>query len=375
MTKDRIAAIIAFIMSVVFAISLVASTLSYSEALNQKTSENAILTSSLAEKNSQINNLQNKAATDNKTIRSINTQMTNLQTQITAANDQINLLTNQTKVLQNQVQELTEIVNSTSTSEVKTLIFHVCEKGSGYTWGHLPNATYTYNQILALNKGIYNVLLLPEYQGDGNWTATLEWLKQNFAHIPIALSVFEGGSSNVPNRKLTTDQILDAVNALDVREIRIGEITSWYMTNLQPFPFDYVTGLLNFSRAHNLRVQWSEWEINYAVYPRIQNYITGYEDIVTVTFQTNNKLVEPFDGFLLTSGTFKLWGGSIQSWYWQERGQGSESDMPTSVLLEQTLAAKKLGASILQFEPYWYLFDNGEPKENLQILMAVLTSS
>jgi len=375
MARDRIAAIIAIIMSVLFAFSLVASTLSYSEGLNQKGTEIAELTSTLTGKNSQISDLQNKIATDNTTISSLNTEIASLQNQITSANSQISSLTNQTKILQNQVQDLTEIVNSSSASEVKTLIFHVSEKGPGYTWGHLPNATYTYGQILNLNNGKYNVLLMPEYQGDGNWTATLEWLKQNFVRIPISLSVFEGGSNSVPNRKLSTDQILDAVNTLDVRELRIGEIVSWYMSNLQPFPVDYVAGLLNFSRAHNLRVQWSEWEINYGVFPRIQSYITGYEDIVTVTFQTNNKSVEPFDGFLLTSGTFSQWGGSIQSWYWQERGYGSESDMPTSVLLEHTLAAKKLGATILQFEPYWYLFDNGEPRENLEILMAVLTSS
>jgi hypothetical protein len=216
--------------------------------------------------------------------------------------------------------------------------------------------------------------LLPEYEGNTNWTATFVWLKQNFAHIPIVLSVFEGGSTNVPNRKLTIDQIMEAVAVLDVRELRIGEIISWYMSNLQPFPVDYVTSLLNFTRTHTLRLEWSEWQTEYGTYPRIQNYIRGYEDIVTVTFQTNNKEVEPWDGFLLTSGTFQHWGGSIQSWYWQERNYGSEFDMPTSVLLQQTLAAKKLGAEILEFEPYWYLFDNGTLKENFQILMTVLTS-
>jgi hypothetical protein len=43
--------------------------------------------------------------------------------------------------------------------------------------------------------------------------------------------------------------------------------------------------------------------------------------------------------------------------------------------LEHTLAARKLGAEILEFEPYWYMFDNGEPRENFQVLMAVLTSA
>jgi len=32
-----------------------------------------------------------------------------------------------------------------------------------------------------------------------------------------------------------------------------------------------------------------------------------------------------------------------------------------------------MGAESLQFEPYWYLFENGEPNENLKTLMATLT--
>jgi uncharacterized coiled-coil protein SlyX len=374
MTKDRIAAVISLIMCAIFAISLIASTFSFSRALNQKSSEIGNLTSTLTEKDSEINDLQNKIAADNTTMSSLNTQIATLQSQMTSANNQISSLTNQTEVLNNQIQELKNIVNSTSSSELTSLIFHVCEKGQGYTWGHLPNATYTYNQILKLNKGIYSIMLLPEYQGDENWTATLAWLKQNFAHIPIVLPVFEGGNSTVPNRKLTIDQISEAIATLDIRELRIGEMASWYLKNLQPFPTDYITSILNFSRAHNLKVQWSEWQVNYGAFQRIQSYITGYVDTVTVTFQTNSLEIEPFDGFLLTSGTFKQWGGSIQSWYWEERGYGSTFNMPTSIYMEHTLSAKKLGAHILEFEPYWYLFDNGEPRENLQILMAAFTS-
>jgi hypothetical protein len=151
-------------------------------------------------------------------------------------------------------------------------------------------------------------------------------------------------------------------------------MASWYLSHLLPFPANYTASLLNFTRAHGLRLEWSEWQVNYGAFQRIQSYIAGYEDIVTMTFQTNSKEIEPMDGFLLTAGTFQHWGGSIQSWYWEERGLGSTFDMPTSVLLEHTLAARKLGAEILEFEPYWYLFDNGTPRENFQVLMTVLTS-
>ncbi len=383
MTKDRVTAIIAILVCAAFTISLVSTIINYSQALDQKDSEIKDLTSAINAKDSQISDLQDEIAFDsatidslNTTINSLNTQTTNLQSQVTSANNQISTLNSQVTTLQNQVRDLTAIANNTSKpSETTTLIFHVCEKGQGYTWGRLPNVTYTYNQILKLNNGKYDVLLLPEYEGDGNWTATFAWLRQNFANIPVVLSVFEGGSSNVPNRKLSVDQISEALTALNVQELRIGEIASWYLSNLQPFPVDYVTSLLNFSRTHGLRVQWSEWQVNYGAFQRIKSYIAGFEDIVTLTFQTNSKEVEPWDGFLLTSAMFQHWGGSIQSWYWQERGYGSDFDMPTSVLLEHTLAARKLGAEILEFEPYWYLFDNGELRENLQILMTVLTSS
>ena len=374
MTKIRIAAVIELVMCIVFAISLVGTAISYSMTMNQKDFEIENLTSVIDSKNSEISDLQQMIANDTITINSLNTQVKGLQNQVNSTNYQVSSLTSQTTTLQNQVNDLADIVNTTTSSELGTLIFHVCEKGAGYTWGHLPNVNYTYNQILKLNNGMYDVLLLPEYEGDQNWTETFAWLKQNFAGIPIELSVFEGGPNNSPNRQLTVDQISEAVAALNVRELRIGEIVSWYMSRLSAFPADYVRSLLNFTRAHGLKMQWSEWEVDYGVFQRIKGYIAGFEDIVTVTFQTNNKKIEPWDGFLSASGMFQHWGGSVQSWYWQERGYGSESDMPTSVLLEHTLAGRKLGAEILEFEPYWYLFDNGELRENLQLLMTVLTS-
>jgi uncharacterized coiled-coil protein SlyX len=368
MTKDRIATLIALILCFAFGISLVATTTNYSIVISQKDSEAERLATTIDSKNLQISDLQNKLALYNATIDSLNTQVSDLQSQITSANEQISSLTT-------QVNDLTNIANNTVSSKITTLVFHVSEKGQGYIWGHLPNVTYTYNQILQLNKGKYNVLLLPEYEGNSNWTATLAWLRQNFAHIPIALTVFEGGNGRSPNRQLTIDEILQATTTLDVRELRIGEIASWYLARLLPFPTDYISSLLNFTRTRGLKLEWSEWQVNYGAFQRIQSYIKGYEDIVTVTFQTNSLEIEPFDGFLFTGGMFQHWGGSIQSWYWQERGYGSEFDMPTSVLLEHTLAARKLGAEILELEPYWYLFDNGEPRENFQVLMAVLTSA
>ena len=47
-------------------------------------------------------------------------------------------------------------------------------------------------------------------------------------------------------------------------------------------------------------------------------------------------------------------------------------DMPASLLLENILSAKGINAKIIQFEPYWYFFDNGEANENLKLLETIL---
>lgn len=373
MTKDRIAVIIALLMCVAFAISLVGATINYSKALNQKDSEIEDLTSTIDDKNSQISELQDKVASDNTTINSLNAQIANLQSQVTSANNQISSLTSQIATLQNQVSDLTAIINMSKSSELRTLVFHVCEKGEGYNWGHLPDVNYTYNQILTLNNGTYDVLLLPEYRGNENWTETFVWFTENFSKIPIMLPVFEGGLYDYPIMKLTFDQISEVMTTCNVRWLRISEIVSWHLEQNLTFPFDYVTSILNFARAHSLRVQWSEWKVTDDVFQRIQSYIAGFEDIVTVVFQTNSGDLEPADGFALVSKMFQNWGGSVQSWYWTTRYGSEPLDMPVSLLVQHALAAKNIGAEILQFEPYWYFFDNGEPKENLKLLMTMLT--
>jgi hypothetical protein len=74
------------------------------------------------------------------------------------------------------------------------------------------------------------------------------------------------------------------------------------------------------------------------------------------------------------SKMFQHWGGSIQSWYWTTRNVGSDPmNMPISLLIQHALLAKNIGTEILQFEPYWYLFNNGQITENLRLLFAMLT--
>ncbi len=184
MIKYRIAAVIAIVIFVALAIGLVGSTAGYSIAMKQKDSEIENLTSAIDSRNSQISDLQQKISNDTITINSLNTQVKDLQNQVNSKNDQVSSLTSQTTTLQNQINDLADIVNTTTSSELGTLIFHVCEKGAGYTWGHLPNVNYTYNQILKLNNGMYNVLLLPEYEGDQNWTDNIRVAKAKLRGYP-----------------------------------------------------------------------------------------------------------------------------------------------------------------------------------------------
>jgi hypothetical protein len=127
------------------------------------------------------------------------------------------------------------------------------------------------------------------------------------------------------------------------------------------------------ARLAELRVVWSEWKVGDNVFRQVSTYIDGFADIVTVAFQTNSGDLEPAQGFELVSDLFPHWGGSIQSWYWDTRRQGNETAMPASLFVQHALEAGNMGAETLQFEPYWYLFENGEPNENLKTLMAALT--
>jgi hypothetical protein len=47
--------------------------------------------------------------------------------------------------------------------------------------------------------------------------------------------------------------------------------------------------------------------------------------------------------------------------------------MPASLLVKHALSAKSIGSEVLQFEPYWYFFDNGEARETLKLLETMLS--
>jgi len=395
MNKDRLVAVVAILLCVSIAVGFVSVFVGFSDALEQKSLEIQDLEGTIGDKNDEISGLQVKVASDaavisaqnetisqlqgqfdssSRQIESLEAQVGEIRDELSVANSQISSLTSSVTSLQQEVERLNGVIAALNKpSNVETLVFHVCEKGEGYIWGRLPNANYTYSQVLKLNNGTYEVLLLPEYKGNLNWTETFAWLKSNFSGIPISLSIFEGGPNEAPNLRLAVAEIWDAVSALDVRELRIGEIVSWHIEHGLPFPVDWVRGVLSFARLADLRVVWSEWKVGDNVFRQVSTYIDGFEDIVTVAFQTNSGDLEPANGFELVNDLFPHWGGSIQSWYWGTRKLGNETAMPATLFMQHALEAGNMGAESLQFEPYWYLFENGEPNENLKTLMATLT--
>ncbi len=357
MEKDRILLVVASVLCAVLAIGLVGSVVSYSTMIEGKDTQISVL----EEKDNQN---MNTISFLNEEVAALRTNISDRERQISEMKTQADTLDSRNTGLQSKVNNLTGIINGGKPSELTTLIWHVSEKGEGYTWGRTPDVQYTYRKILNLSLP-YEVLLLPEYEGNLNWDETYNWVSTNFTGIPICLSVFEGGSEKLPNPnlKLTVSEIQQAMFACNVKAVRLAEIISWYMDNNQTFPTDYVKGILSFCRSNNLRVIWSEWKIGDNVIQPLQAYIEGYEDIVTVLYQTNNECNEPLEGFTAVS-QFQHWGGSIQSWYAVENlGDSSDMDMPCSMLIRHAQTAISMGAEVLQFESCRYFFDNGEPRD------------
>ncbi len=261
-----------------------------------------------------------------------------------------------------------------------TLVFHVSEKGEDYKYARLPNATYTYDQIL-LQNSTCQIVLLPEYKGNLNWNEELAWITANFGGpkgIPIMLDVFGGGDQNTPTPMLTVDQITQAMQSANVKYLRIAEVISWHIEKEQPFPTAYLNQLLDYAKTNNLEIFWTEWKDdfpakNIQTFTAIKTYIQGYEDIVTVSFSTNSRELEPVDAYLKLSQNFTRWGTSIQPWYWNTTRNQDLMACPPSLILEHSLTAKALGAKIIQYEPYWYFFNYvGSPNDNLKILLKHL---
>jgi uncharacterized coiled-coil protein SlyX len=355
----------------------------YTSSISTKDDTLAAQQASIDDLNQQLTDQNNQLQQLNSTISALNQQLQDVQNQTTPQptatpqidntanlNAQIATLQSQVAAQQATIDSLNGIINKAKDTQ-PTYVFHVCEKGDGYSWGRLPNAASTYNQILSLDNNKHNIWLLPEYKGHQNWTEELAWITSNFGGkngIPIMLDVFGGGDGATPLPMLSTSQISQAMAVANVKSLRFAEVMSWYEEHSQTIPADYVANILAFCRSNNLQLFWTEWKTD--GFPAIQNMTRGYDDIVTVSFSTNSNDLEPTDGFLYLKETFPQWGASIQAWYWTTHQNQDLMNMPPSLMLEQTSSAVSLGAKTIQFEPYWYLFDNGTPNNNLRTLLT-----
>ena len=276
-----------------------------------------------------------------------------------------------------------------------TLVYHVSEKTDPEFIVHMPDVGDVYAQILAANAGkVPNVVLLPEYNGHAVWADEAAWIIANFTDIPVMVDVAGGWEHHV-----TPEEIAALITAgVDVQWIRIAELVSYYEEWLEePFPDEYVIGLLAFCRTNNIKVYWCEWKI--AAFDTVLEVIAGYEDIVTVGFKTNSGDMEPAAGFKYlveklraSSPNPEHWGATVESWYWETRHRGESAhpamnvfnpdNMPVSWMVCHAQEAVSMsniwfsGAELLQFEPYWWFFEHttGVARDSLRVMHQYLNS-
>lgn len=278
---------------------------------------------------------------------------------------------------------------------LQTLVYHVSEKTDPSFIIHMPDVQAVYQQILDANDNkISSVILLPEYNAHAVWSDEAAWITANFNGIPVMVDCAGGWT-----HQTSPDELAALIAAgVDVQWIRIAELVSYYQEWLhEDFPDAYVTGLLEFCRANNIKVYFCEWKI--AAFDKILQIIAGYEDIVTVGFKTNSGDMEPAAGFKYL--VYKLraqsphpehWGATVESWYWETRHRGLSAhpevnlfdpiNMPVSWMVCHAQQAVSMptvwysGAELLQFEPYWWFFENttGKARVSLKTVHRFLNS-
>ncbi len=247
-------------------------------------------------------------------------------------------------------------INADDSDKLQTVLWHVSYKGSGSLFGNTDNFTNTYNALK--NSTAYNILLVPELPRSLDWNTQLKWYRDNLTNIPLCVTIFEFDNTSVPLANVTLEQLAQVVDVCSVRMVRFHELVSWCMGQNVSLPVSFIRDVLSFCRAHGIGLFWNEWKNTVDVWKRIADCIVGYEDIVTVSYGTNNVFNEPVSGYMAVSERFAHWGASVQPWYWTDRYNVDVTTMPVWLLTWHALLAKNLGAEILQFEPSWYFLDN-----------------
>jgi hypothetical protein len=241
----------------------------------------------------------------------------------------------------------------------KTVIVHFSEKGDSSDV-HCPNPHYAYEPCKQGFAGKV-VWVIPEYDGNTNMDARLDMLTQNFTGIPVVIDIFEGGNKTEPNVMLNEADLEKIMTVADVKAVRFPEVISWYMqanrTRPVPFPIEWIHKMLDFALSKGLRIYWSEWKLGTDIEKITNETLAGYEDKLTYLYQTNNQYQIPLIGISYTH-EFPHWGASVQSWYVDPVTGEHKSDLAVDIVAEYAKLARNMGAETIQFEPYWYFFDN-----------------
>ena len=254
------------------------------------------------------------------------------------------------------------------------VIVHFAEKGnSSDIISHCPNPAYTYNLTKAGFAG-KEAWVIPELEGNQNLTARCEWLAENFNGIPVVIDAFEGGSNPTPMVMLSTADLEQIMQVANVTAIRIPELISWYMGRNITDPTawtGWVQNTFNFALSHDLKIFWSEWKIGSDIEEPTNVTLAGYEDKITRLYQTNNQYQHPQIGYGIIQ-TYPHWGASVQSW-WVDENNVPHYDLPLEYVELYATLARNMGARVIQFEPYWYFFDEtGEPTETMYAMWSII---
>ena len=245
------------------------------------------------------------------------------------------------------------------------LFFHIKHEGA---WPNtLGKVRQIYSTISSVNKTGLNIGVEPQCVAD--WATQKSYLSECAPDIPVMLTVFSSDGVLNSEKSIDTDLIAEAMSVCPVFYLRFHEVISWYRDSGLSFPVAYVQDVLAFARANNVPLFWNEWD--YRVYSELAGYISGYEDLVIVSFGTNCNLIEPWEGYQKLQ-VFQRKAASVQSWYWYTRGYGSYLQMPPTLMAQHTLEAFQAGCEIVQYEPYSYFFDNEQPYSTLQTMLAAL---
>lgn len=237
---------------------------------------------------------------------------------------------------------------------------------------YCPNPRYTYELTKAGFKG-KEVWVIPEWEGNLNLTARIEWLAGTFSGIPLVIDVFEGGENPTPSVKMTIADLEQIMRIGNVTAIRIPELISWYLdreiddSNVW---IDWVHSMFDFALSHNLNVYWSEWKLGPYIEPLTNATLAGYEDKITYLYQTNNQYQHPMIGYVVAR-QYPHWGASVQGW-WVDKQDAPHDNLPLRYVELYATLARNLGAETIEFEPYWYFFENGEPKASSYAMWSII---